>query len=55
VPVHAEFRNDQTDATARFPVPYVDWGMKNPSALLLRVNDTVQIDIHGAGRVVPAD
>ena len=55
VPVHAEFANDQVDANARFPVPYVEWGMKNPSTLILRVNDTVQIGIHATGRLVPAN
>ena len=29
-----------------FEVPYVKWGMKNPSTLLLRVSDKVEITIH---------
>ena len=29
-----------------FEVPYVSWGMKNPSTLLLRVSDKVEITIH---------
>jgi len=33
-------------ATAHFRVPYVEWGMKNPSTLFLRVNDKVEIVIH---------
>ena len=33
-------------ATAHFWVPYVKWGMKNPSTLFLRVNDKVEIVIH---------
>ncbi|MCU1232133.1 MAG: YceI family protein [Candidatus Solibacter sp.] len=36
--------------TATFEVPYVKWGMKNPSNLLLRVNDTVEITIHTTAR-----
>lgn len=34
-----------------FVVPYVKWGMKNPSLLFLRVPDTVNIDVHAQGRV----
>ena len=33
-------------ATSHFTVPYVKWGMKNPSNLLLRVSDHVEITIH---------
>jgi polyisoprenoid-binding protein YceI len=53
VPVHAQFAEEHVDATAKFPVPYVKWGMKNPSTFVLRVSDTVQIDIHLNGRMVP--
>jgi polyisoprenoid-binding protein YceI len=33
-------------ATVTFAVPYVKWGMKNPSTLFLRVKDEVDITIH---------
>ena len=36
-----------------FSVPYVRWGMKNPSTLFLRVGDTVSIDVHASGRIQP--
>src|SRR5689334_17610935 len=34
-PVHVEFAGGRFNATVRFPVPYVKWGMKNPSTLFL--------------------
>jgi polyisoprenoid-binding protein YceI len=36
--------------TATFTVPYVKWGMKNPSTLILRVSDKVEITIRAAAR-----
>lgn len=32
--------------TTTFEIPYVKWGLKNPSTLFLRVNDTVRINVH---------
>ena len=40
-----------TSATAlvHFEVPFVAWGLKDPSTLFLRVNKTVDIDVHAVG------
>ena len=50
-PVTITFNAEHWEASAQFPVPYAKWGMKNPSVLLLRVGDTVMIDLHAAGAV----
>ena len=42
---------DQLAATAHFLVPYVDWGMRNPGGMLLRVGNQVEINIKTAGRI----
>lgn len=43
----------QWTADAEFAVPYVEWGLKNPSNLVLHVKDTVQVQVHAAGRIRP--
>jgi hypothetical protein len=52
IPVELKLDGDHWTATARFPVPYVKWGMKNPSLLFLHVGDTVDIDFRGSGSTV---
>jgi polyisoprenoid-binding protein YceI len=51
LPVQVQTDSGRVTAVTSFPVPYVKWGMKNPSNFLLKVNDTVDISIHGEGRV----
>jgi len=49
VPVAVKFAAGHWEASAHFQVPYVKWGMKNPSILFLRVGDMVDIEFHVAG------
>ncbi len=49
--VKAHFAGDSVTTSAQFDVPYVQWGMKNPSTFLLHVNDVVQIEVQGVGRI----
>jgi polyisoprenoid-binding protein YceI len=51
VPAEVEMSADHWTATVHFTVPYAKWGMKNPSTLFLRVNDSVEIDLMAAGTV----
>lgn len=50
MPFEVEGAGGEYSATGTFPVPYVKWGMKNPSTLFLRVNETVSITIHTVAR-----
>lgn len=49
IPVEVDFHDNQWTAKATFKVPYVKWGMKNPSLLFLRVGDAVSIAFRGSG------
>lgn len=40
------------DADLTFDVPYVAWGMNDPSTLILRVGKTVQFSVHATGSLV---
>jgi polyisoprenoid-binding protein YceI len=41
-------------AATNFVVPYQSWGMKNPSVMLLHVDDKVQINISAVGNLTRA-
>ena len=45
VPVDVETANGQYTSTAVFTIPYVKWGLKNPSTLMLRVSDKVVLTV----------
>jgi polyisoprenoid-binding protein YceI len=47
--VHVQTKGDQLTAIFHSEIPYVNWGMKNPSTLFLRVSDKVLLDIHAGG------
>jgi polyisoprenoid-binding protein YceI len=48
--VHVDRQGDDYIATTHFSIPYVSWGMKNPSNFLLKVNDHVEVDIRTVAR-----
>ena len=52
VPAQVQMSADHWTASVHFAIPYTKWGMKNPSTLFLRVNETVDIDLAASGSVV---
>ena len=53
--VHAELTGDRWRGTSKFEVPYVKWGMKNPSNFLLKVKSVVSVELEMSGEVKTAN
>lgn len=49
-----EKSGDEVKASTSFLVPYQDWGMKNPSTFILKVENKVSISISSVGRITLA-
>jgi polyisoprenoid-binding protein YceI len=54
LPVDVKSDGKNLQIATHIEIPYVQWGLKNPSNFFLRVSDVVEIDIHGAGRAQPS-
>jgi polyisoprenoid-binding protein YceI len=52
MPLEVELQNGAGSAEGSFSVKYQEWGMKNPSTFILRVNDTVLIHVHAVGKII---
>ena len=55
LPIDIQPDGQQLQLTTHLIVPYVQWGLKNPSTFILRVNDKVTIDIHALARLLSAE
>jgi polyisoprenoid-binding protein YceI len=51
IPVRVEMGPGWWTASLDFAVPYVQWGMKNPSTFILRVDQSVDIKIQASGQL----
>ena len=54
VPVQEEITGGQWKGTAKFTVPYIQWGLKNPSTFLLKADPTVEVELQLSGAIKPA-
>lgn len=51
IPVRVEIAPAHWIATSQFAIPYVKWGMKNPSTFILRVDQSVDVEIKASGDI----
>jgi polyisoprenoid-binding protein YceI len=51
VPVEAELSGDHWSGSGKFSVPFIDWGLKNPSNFFLKVNHAVEIELELKGNL----
>jgi polyisoprenoid-binding protein YceI len=49
--MHSEINGDLWRGTGRFEVPYVTWGIKDPSNFLLKVKPVVNIELEMSGEI----
>ena len=49
--VHAELASQHWTGTSRFDVPYVQWGIKDPSNFILKVKPVVNVEFEMSGDV----
>ncbi len=49
--VHVEMSPDRWKGSCTFDVPYIAWGIKNPSNFLLKVKPVVNVEVETAGSI----
>jgi polyisoprenoid-binding protein YceI len=51
--VHAELAGDHWAGTGKFEIPYVTWGIKDPSNFFLKVKHVVNVELEMSGATKP--
>ena len=54
LPVEVVAEGQKLQMAFHFVIPYLEWGLKNPSTFILRASDKVEIDIRATGHVESA-
>jgi polyisoprenoid-binding protein YceI len=54
LPAKVDVQNGHVQAQTRFPIPYVQWGLHDPSILILRVEKVVSVNVQAEGSLQEA-
>ncbi len=54
VPVQAELNGNRWKGSAKFSVPYIQWGLKSPNTFLLKADPGVEIELELSGTLQEA-
>jgi polyisoprenoid-binding protein YceI len=49
--LNVQSHSGQLQLTTQAEIPYVQWGLKNPSTFILKVSDKVALDVRASGRL----
>src|SRR6202171_414885 len=55
LPIDIQPAGRQLQIAAHVTIPYIKWGLNNPSTFILRASDKVEVDIHAVGQLVSDD
>ena len=53
IPVSVRISGSELTLDTNFSIPYLSWGLRNPSTFILRASDTVQVSVHARGPLTP--
>jgi polyisoprenoid-binding protein YceI len=51
LPVVANTKGDRVTANGMLTIPYIEWGLADPSFFILRVEKEVQVQVHVVGKI----
>jgi polyisoprenoid-binding protein YceI len=49
LPARVDVQNGRVTADTKLTIPYVEWGLHDPSVMILRVAKVVTVDVHAQG------
>jgi polyisoprenoid-binding protein YceI len=55
IPLHIEIGDGRFTAEGGFEIPYVEWGLDDPSTFILKVAKEVRVTIETAGTIIVVD
>ncbi len=53
IPAAVHIAGSELTLDMSFSIPYIKWGLKNPSTFILRASDKVELSIHAIGQWTP--